>query len=104
MSNTALENMKFIFRDRPDVARMLDWRELDLDGLESEALIKEQKNRIIFPEPVNLYATGRTGSGKTSLGNSLLDLGKTPMESHGHIDCTNSVQYFALMSNLRYFD
>ena len=26
------------------------------------------------------------------------------MESHGHQDCTSSVQYFQLASNLRYFD
>lgn len=104
MSKTALQNLKFLFKDRPDVLRMLDLRELNLAGLESEALIREQKNRKLFPEPVNFYATGRTGSGKTSLGNSLLDSGKTPMESHGHQDCTSSVQYFALTSNLRYFD
>ncbi|MDZ8082491.1 MAG: GTPase [Nostoc sp. DcaGUA01] len=104
MSKTALQNLKFLFKDRPDVLRMLDLRELNLAGLESEVLIREQKNRKLFPEPVNFYATGRTGSGKTSLGNSLLDSGKTPMESHGHQDCTSSVQYFALTSNLRYFD
>jgi hypothetical protein len=104
MSNTALENLKILFQNRPDVLNMLDLRELDLAGLESEALINAQKNRKLFPEPVNLYVTGRTGAGKTSLGNSLLDSGKRPMESHGHIDCTSSVQYFVLTSNLRYFD
>jgi hypothetical protein len=85
---------------------MLDARELDLAGLESQAYIQEQKKRKLYPEPVNFYATGRTGAGKTSLGNTLLDTGtgKPPMESHGHQDCTSSVQYFQLASNLRYFD
>ena len=104
MSNKGLENLKFLFKDSPDVLRLLDLRELDLAGLEADALIREQKNRKIFREPVNFYATGRTGAGKTSLGNRLLDTGGKPMVSHGYQDCTNSVQYFQLTSNLRYFD
>ncbi|NEQ74569.1 MAG: hypothetical protein F6K23_16915 [Okeania sp. SIO2C9] len=106
MSNNPLQNLKMLFQNRPEVLRMLDARELDLSGLESEAYIREQKKRKLYPEPVNFYATGRTGAGKTSLGNTLLDTGtgKPPMESHGHQDCTSSVQYFQLASNLRYFD
>ncbi|WP_199247214.1 hypothetical protein [[Phormidium] sp. ETS-05] len=106
MSNNPLQNLKLLFQNRPEVLRMLDARELDLAGLESEAYIREQKKRKLYPEPVNFYATGRTGAGKTSLGNTLLDTGtgKPPMESHGHQDCTSSVQFFQLTSNLRYFD
>ncbi len=106
MSNNPLHNLKMLFQNRPEVLRMLDARELDLAGLESQAYIQEQKKRKLYPEPVNFYATGRTGAGKTSLGNTLLDTGtgKPPMESHGHQDCTSSVQYFQLASNLRYFD
>jgi len=106
MSNNPLQNLKMLFQNRPEVLRMLDARELDLSGLESAAYIREQKKRKLYPEPVNFYATGRTGAGKTSLGNTLLDTGtgKPPMESHGHQDCTSSVQYFQLASNLRYYD
>jgi hypothetical protein len=106
MSNNPLQNLKILFQNRPEVLRMLDARELDLAGLESVAYIREQKKRKLYPEPVNFYATGRTGAGKTSLGNTFLDhgKGKPPMESHGHQDCTSSVQYFQLASNLRYFD
>ncbi|MBE9145798.1 GTPase family protein [Planktothrix mougeotii] len=106
MSNNPLQNLKMLFQNRPEVLRMLDARELDLSGLESAAYIREQKKRKLYPEPVNFYATGRTGAGKTSLGNTFLEpgKGKPPMESHGHQDCTSSVQYFQLASNLRYFD
>lgn len=106
MSNNPLQNLKMLFPNCPEVLRMLDARELDLSGLESEAYIREQKKRKLYPEPVNFYVTGRTGAGKTSLGNTFLDTGKgkPPMESHGHQDCTSSVQFFQLASNLRYFD
>ena len=104
IEKSPLQFLKTIFQDSPNVLRMLGVRELDLTDLESEALIREQKVRELFPEPVNLYATGRTGSGKTSLGNSLLDADIRPMTSHGYLNCTDSVQYFLLKSNLKYFD
>ncbi|MDJ1173232.1 GTPase [Roseofilum capinflatum] len=106
MSSNSLQKLRVLFYDRPEVLKMLDFRELDLSSLEEAAYLQEQKNRKLYPEPVNFYATGRTGAGKTSLGNALLDpgSGKPPMESHGHQDCTSSIQYFKLQSNLRYFD
>ncbi len=103
-NNKSLENLKILFQDRPEVLRLLDFRELDESNLTDQQLAKELKKRKLYSEPVNFYATGRTGSGKTSLGNSLLDAGQTAMESHGHIDCTDVVQYFSMASNLRYFD
>lgn len=106
-STNPLANLKNIFHNRPEVLKMLDIRELDLESLESDAYIKKQKEKNLYPEPVNFYATGRTGAGKTSLGNALLGSGKVekpPMKSTGHQDCTDFVGYFTLASNLKYFD
>jgi tRNA U34 5-carboxymethylaminomethyl modifying GTPase MnmE/TrmE len=101
-SNNPLTNLKILFQNRPEILKMLDARELDLSGLESEAYVREQKKRKLYPEPVNFYATGRTGAGKTSLGNALL--GSGAMKATGHQDCTDFVGYFTLASNLQYFD
>ncbi|MFB2917242.1 GTPase [Aerosakkonema funiforme] len=102
MSSQALENLKILFQDCPEVLRMLDLRELDQSNLTDQQLREEMKKRKLYPEPINFYATGRTGAGKTSLGNSLL--GSGIMESTGRQDCTSGIQYFAMASNLRYFD
>jgi predicted GTPase len=92
-----LQILKSLFQDRPEVLRMLDLRELDFSELEGQ-----QRKRRFFPEPVNLYATGRTRAGKSSLGNSLF--GRTVFLTTGHLDCTKTVQFFRMAGNLRYFD
>ncbi|MDM8555687.1 50S ribosome-binding GTPase [Desulfococcaceae bacterium HSG7] len=101
MSSTALENLKSLFQDRSEVLKMLDSHELDLSNLSDERLVKEQRKRKIYPEPINLYATGRTRAGKSSLGNSLFD---HVFPTTGHSDCTSFIQYFHMKSNLRYYD
>jgi predicted GTPase len=82
--------------------RRLDRRQLYLQQLKDGQLVESYKNKQLYPEHVNLYVTGRTGAGKSSLGNRFLT--GSPLGSTGHQDCTSVVQYFRLASNLGYFD
>lgn len=98
MSKTALETLRLIFNDQPDLLEIIK-----LGDIESERLVNSfRENNELFAAPVNLYVTGRTGAGKTSLGNRLL--AQSVMESTGYIDCTDSVGFFKLASNLCYYD
>lgn len=102
MVNNAFQSLRNLFYDRPDVLRMLDLREVDASKIGSEFATQQQKREGGFLKPVNLYSTGRTGAGKTSLGNNFLD--NEPLKSTGHQDCTEFVHYFQLASNMRYYD
>jgi hypothetical protein len=102
MVNNAFQSLRNLFYDRPDVLRMLDLREVDASKIGSEFATQQQKREGGFLEPVNLYSTGRTGAGKSSLGNRFLD--DAPLVSTGHQDCTEFVHYFQLASNMRYYD
>ncbi|RUT03543.1 hypothetical protein DSM106972_051820 [Dulcicalothrix desertica PCC 7102] len=98
MSDNALETLRSIFHDQPDLLKIIQ-----LGDIESSKLVGAfRENNDLFAAPINLYVTGRTGAGKTSLGNCLLE--EVKMESTGHMDCTDSVGYFKLASNLCYFD
>ncbi|AFY99601.1 GTPase [Calothrix sp. PCC 6303] len=98
MSNQALNNLLSIFQDQPEILEIIN-----LSDLESKKLIGAlNKNNKLFASPVNLYVTGRTGAGKTYLGNRLIE--QDVMKSTGNIDCTDSVGCFRLASNLYYFD
>ena len=98
----SLQTLKAMFTDRPDVVALFDRRELDLQGLTDAELAKTHRVRQLYPKPINLYVTGRTGAGKSSLGNRFLE--GNPLQSTGYMDCTAVVQYFRLASNLVYFD
>lgn len=110
MSDSALKKLQILFQNRPEVLQMLDLRELELANLEDREFIKRQAEKELFPNPVNLYATGKTGAGKTTLGRSILDPKQTintkeaVMGSTGKTDCTSMVQFFEMLSNLRYYD
>lgn len=98
MSDNALKTLRSIFHDQPDLLKIIE-----LGDIESNKLVGAfRENNDLFAAPINLYVTGRTGAGKTSLGNCLLE--EVKMNSTGHIDCTDSVGYFKLASNLCYFD
>jgi len=94
---TALESLKVLFKDKPDALTVFD-----LKSINSEYLKDKLREEKLFTSPINLWVTGRTGAGKTSLGNSLLD--SKIMKSTGNIDCTDFVGFFKLGENLRYYD
>lgn len=98
MSSQALDALRLLFCDRPDLLEVIQLR--DLESQKWVSSLRETNE--LFASPVNLYVTGRTGSGKTSLGNCLLE--KPIMLSTGRIDCTHRVGFFRLASNLCYFD
>jgi hypothetical protein len=98
MPKASLETLKGLFVDKPEALKVFD-----LESLESQFLKEKLRNNSeLFSGAVNLWVTGRTGSGKTSLGNSLLD--SDVMKSNGFQDCTDFIGYFQLTSNLRFWD
>ncbi|MEZ2233866.1 hypothetical protein [Microcoleus sp.] len=111
MVKTALQTLRFIFSDRPDVLKLLDLRELDLEGRVDAEFVQAQSKRELFPEPVNFYATGRTSAGKTTLATTFIDPNqelaetiKSVLPRTGKTDCTWMDVFFQMRSNLRYFD
>ena len=94
---TSLETLKVLFSDKPDALTVFD-----LKNITSEYLKGKIRKEKLFASPINLWVTGRTGAGKTSLGNSLLD--SKIMKSTGNIDCTDFVGFFRLGKNIHYFD
>ena len=98
MIEASLEILRGLFDDRPEALKVFD-----LQSLESQYLKEKLRDSgELFADAVNLWVTGRTGAGKTSLGNSLLD--SDVMKSNGFQDCTDFIGYFRLTSNLRFWD
>lgn len=92
----ALQTLKTVFRDYPEALEIFS-----LDSLETEYLKQKFKEKA-FASRINLWVTGRTRAGKSSLGNSLLDI--PAMLSTGFQDCTAWIGFFDLQGNLRFFD
>ena len=95
----SLEILQSIFSDSPDALNIFTLENLEAEGYKEHF----RKNSEIFASPINMYVTGRTGAGKTALGNCLLSE-TTVMKSTGFQDCTREIGWFKLASNLRYFD
>ncbi len=96
MSREALETLKVLFKDYPETFNIFN-----LESLEGDYL-KQMFNQEAFASLINLYVTGRTGAGKTSLGNSLLN--SSVMKSNGFQDCTDFIGFFKLGGNLSFYD
>ena len=98
MVEASLEILRGLFGDKPEALKVFD-----LQSLESQYLKEKLRDSgELFADAINLWVTGRTGAGKTSLGNSLLD--SDVMKSNGFQDCTDFIGYFRLTSNLRFWD
>lgn len=98
MIEASLEILRELFSDKPEALKVFD-----LKNLESQYLKEQLRDSgELFADAINLWVTGRTGAGKTSLGNSLLD--SDVMKSNGFQDCTDFIGYFRLTSNLRFWD
>ena len=95
----SLEILQSIFSDRRDALNIFTLENLEAEGYKEHF----RKNSEIFASPINMYVTGRTGAGKTALGNCLLSE-TTVMKSTGVQDCTREIGWFKLASNLQYFD
>jgi predicted GTPase len=95
----SLEILKGLFSDKPDALKVFN-----LENLEPEYLKEKfRSSSELFASSVNMYVTGRTGAGKTALGNCLLSE-TTVMKSTGFQDCTREIGWFKLKSHLRYYD
>jgi predicted nucleic acid-binding Zn-ribbon protein len=65
--------------------------------------ILERLQSLNSSNNISLCATGRTGSGKTTLGNRLVGIDYF-MPSTGNQDCTDEINLIAFTSGIKYFD
>jgi ribosomal protein S17E len=97
-SQPELAVLRTIFHDQPDLLEVVTAKDL-----ESEQLLEVLRQRDdLYGTPVKQYVAGRTGAGKTSLGNRLF--GADVMSSTGHINCTDYIGLLRMRSNLYYVD
>src|SRR5262249_46335525 len=96
--SSALDVLRRLFHDQPELLEVVTAKDL-----ESEQLLAVLRQRDdLYGEPVKQYVAGRTGAGKTSLGNRLF--GEDVMSSTGHINCTDYIGLLRMRSNLYYID
>ena len=74
-----------------------------VSSIRAKFLIEKLNELATGFSPISLCATGRTGSGKTTLGNRLIGIDYF-MPSTGEQDCTDEVNLFEFPSRLKYFD
>jgi hypothetical protein len=97
-TQAALDTLKIIFKDKPNLLEIVTPSDLE----SKEWVEKLRSDSGIFASPIKLYGVGRTGAGKTSIGNVFF--GQEVMRSTGHMDCTDYVGLLKLKGNLWYLD
>ncbi|MFB2917243.1 GTPase [Aerosakkonema funiforme] len=72
-------------------------------GIRAKFIIEKLSNFPTRIGYINIFVTGRTGAGKTTLGNQLIGVSNF-MPSSGRQDCTDEVNLIEFSIGLRYFD
>lgn len=72
-------------------------------GIRAKLIIEKLSTFTSFIDYINIFVTGRTGAGKTTLGNRLIGVSHF-MPSSGRQDCTNEVNLIEFSIGLRYLD
>lgn len=98
MLEASLKLLQEIFDEDKEILKIFTLSNLEAEAVKENFRTGSQQ----FAEAINMYVTGRTGAGKTTLGNCLL-VG-VQMSSTGFQNCTREIGYFQLASNLRYYD
>ncbi|ACU75418.1 hypothetical protein Caci_6572 [Catenulispora acidiphila DSM 44928] len=97
-NSSTLAILTAIFHDQPELLRAVK-----LGDLHSSQLLEEVRTQNkLFGGPVRQFAVGRTGAGKTTLGNLLF--GAEAMKVTGYNDCTDYIGRVRLKSDMSYFD
>lgn len=74
-----------------------------LSAIQAKFIVERLANSSVSLGNINIFVTGRTGSGKTTLGNRLGGIDYL-MPSSGHQDCTDEINLLKFPIGLNYFD
>ncbi|MFD4570925.1 GTPase [Streptomyces sp. NPDC058417] len=94
----ALDLLKAIFHDKPQLLRAVTLGDLEGQGVLSEV----RTHARLFGDPVYQFTVGRTQAGKSTLGNLLF--GADAMRVTGRQDTTKEVGVLPMRSDLYFFD
>ncbi|MEM1171836.1 MAG: GTPase [Cyanobacteria bacterium P01_H01_bin.35] len=78
-------------------------KEPSISAIRAKFILQKLQELPATNNTINICATGRTGSGKTTLGNRLIGIDYF-MPSTGIQDCTDEINLIAFPSGIKYFD
>lgn len=82
---------------------LFNFNQPSLPAIQAKFIVERLANFPTSLGNVNIFITGRTGSGKTTLGNRLSGIDDL-MPSSGHQDCTDEINLIKFAIGLNYFD